>query len=124
MEIINLTPHEITFVNEEGALIKTIPASGVVARVSCETRQIGEINGIPVTKTFYGEVEALPVPEDGEIYIVSSLVAQHCKDREDIYIPNESVRDEKGHIISCKSLGQVSNNSTNSTHTLPGNVIS
>lgn len=29
------------------------------------------------------------------------------EDRNDVFIPNESVRDEEGRIIGCKSLGRV-----------------
>lgn len=107
MKIINLTPHKVTIVNTEGTSIMEIPVSGIVARVTCETVQTGEIEGIPVTETSYSEVTGLPDPSEGIVYIVSSLVAQRCKDRNDVFIPNESVRDEEGRIIGCKSLGRV-----------------
>lgn len=106
MKMINLTPHAITFVRDSAEDIIIAP-SGAIARVAAQTVTTGEINGIPTTSTEYGEVEGLPVPEEYTIYIVSSLVAGRCKDRTDVFIPNESVRDDSGRIIGCRSLGRV-----------------
>lgn len=105
MNIINLTPHAIIFVGENGNI--TIPASGAIARVTARTVVVGEIDGIPVTSTEFGEVEGLPEPVSGTVYIVSSLVASRVPTREDVFIPNESVRDENGRIIGCRSLGKI-----------------
>lgn len=105
IRIVNLTPHSITFIGEVGNLV--IEPSGVVARVSTETVTIGEINGIPVTETKFGQIEGLPAPCEGTVFLVSSLVAQRCKERLDVFIPNESVRDSEGKIVGCKSFGRV-----------------
>lgn len=107
MEIKNLTPHTINFVTNEGRPIMDVKPDGRIARVSVKTATVGEIDGIPVTKSVYGEVEGLPEPEEGTIYIVSSLVAGRVPERSDVFIPNESVRDEKGRIVGCKSLGHI-----------------
>ena len=109
--IVNLTPHSVTFVSAEGNHLLTIEPSGQVARVAAKTVQIGQRRFgdvlIPVTGTEFGEVEGLPDPEEGKVYLVSSLVAQRCKERGDVFIPNESVRDAEGRIIGCRSLGRV-----------------
>ena len=106
--IVNLTPHAITIVNAETMEVQmVIPPSGAVARVSSSTEQIGMIAGIPLTETVYGKVEGLPEWKEDTICIVSSLVAQRCKNRGDVFIPNESVRDDQGRIIGCKSLGRI-----------------
>lgn len=105
--ILNLTPHSISFIGDDGNIISVIDPSGQLARVSARTVRTGEISGIPTSETEYGEVESLPDPQDGVIYIVSSLVASRCQDRDDVFIPNESVRDSQGRIIGCKSLGRV-----------------
>lgn len=107
MKIVNLTPHQINFVDDNGVAILTVEPSGTLARVTTATVITGEINGIPTTETRFGEVEGLPEKEEGVIFLVSSLVAQRCQDRDDVFIPNESVRDDKGRIIGCKSLGRV-----------------
>lgn len=108
VEIVNLTPHAITLVGcgLNGADLVILP-SGIVARASAKTVRCGDLGIIPVTTTEYGEVKNLPDPEEGTIYIVSSLVAQRCRNRDDVFIPNESVRDSEGRIIGCKSLGKI-----------------
>lgn len=106
MIIKNMTPHAVNFVDQDGDILRTVEPSGTVARVSVKTETIGKIDGIPVTSSVYGEIENLPEPEEGTVFIVSSLVAGRT-DREDVFIPNESVRDEQGRIIGCRSLGRV-----------------
>lgn len=107
MTLVNLTPHAITFVDADGTPILVVAPSGQLARVSVRTERVGEFAGIPVTASAYGEVEGLPAPASDTAYIVSSLVAQRCRDRNDVFIPNESVRDEQGRIVGCRSLGRV-----------------
>lgn len=104
-DLVNLTPHAITLITGNGN--RVIEPSGTVARVSVETATVDSIDGIPVTQSVFGEVENLPEPKENTIYIVSSLVAQRVPEREDVFIPNESVRDEQGKIVGCKSLGRV-----------------
>lgn len=129
--MVNLTPHAIKFMyplyNEDGTIAEyeldiEVPASGQIARVAAKTipvmtdeididsnvvQEPYTINGIPVTTTEFGEVENLPDPEPGTIYIVSSLVAQRVPERTDVFIPNESVRDSEGRIVGCLSLGRI-----------------
>lgn len=107
MTLVNLTPHNVTFVAEDGSVLRTIEPSGTLARVSTKTVAIGEVDGLPITTTEFGEVEGLPAPKDETMYIVSSLVAQRVHGRRDVFIPNESVRDERGRIIGCRSLGRI-----------------
>ena len=107
MTIINLTPHAIIFVGNDGTVIKTVEPSGAVARLTTRTITTGEVDGIPVTETVFGEIEGLPEPTPNTVFIVSSLVAGRVPDREDVFIPNESVRDEKGRIVGCRSLGRI-----------------
>lgn len=130
-KMVNLTPHTINliiqysleigqdelgtpkYVREER--IYSLPPSGIIAR--CKTdRQIidsfilEDVDGwditVPVTKTRFGEVEGLPEPKENTIYIVSSLVAQAVPDREDVFFPDDIVRDEQGNIIGCRALGK------------------
>lgn len=113
MNIINLTPHTITFISANNNMQKyELAPSGVVARVAAHTENIGEVTTpegfvIPVTQTVFGQVEGLPAPEEGVVYVVSSLVAGRVPERHDVYIPNESIRDDKGRIIGCLSLGKI-----------------
>lgn len=73
MRIVNLTPHKINFVKDDGTTLATIESSGV-CRVFCSTVVAGGIDGTPTTEIKYGEVEGLPDPEDGAVYVVSTLV--------------------------------------------------
>ena len=107
IKMINLTPHEVTIFAQDGStVLHTVPSSGV-ARAYQAREQIGEINGIPVCKTAYGAVEGLPTQEDGTIYIVSVLTAQAAKGRDDLYIVDDTVRDDAGRILGCKALAQI-----------------
>ena len=107
MQFVNLTPHVVTIVAGDGTVLRTIEPSGTLARVSAHTVTIGDVDGIPVTTTEFGEVEGLPEPSEGTSFIVSSIVAQRVSGRTDVYIPNESVRDERGRIVGCRSLGRI-----------------
>jgi hypothetical protein len=109
MNLINLTPHVITFITEKGEM--QIQPSGIIARVTVTREKIGEIEIndiiIPVYKNEFGRVENLPDPQPDTLYIVSSLVAQAIPDRKDVLIPDDSVRDNEGRIIGAKALAHV-----------------
>lgn len=105
--LVNLTPYVITVCKTDGTIIRSIPASGRLARVACDTVQYSQLEDIPLTVSVYGEVVGLPDPEENTVYIVSSLVASRVPEREDVFIPSGSVRDSEGRIIRCTSLGHV-----------------
>ncbi len=106
-KIVNLTPHSISFIDENGNIIRIVETSGDVARLTTKTVVTGEYDGIPVTETEYGEITGLPDPTPDTIFVVSSLIAQRVPERDDVFIPNESVRDNAGRIIGCRSLGRI-----------------
>lgn len=112
-KLINLTPHAIMMVNGEGETILTIEPSGTVARVTQSTEQLAMVTidgvDIPVTQNTYGELVNLPEEKAGVSLIVSAMVASAGEKlgRKDLFIPNETVRNEKGQIIGCKSLGKI-----------------
>ena len=105
MKFVNLTPHAVTVMTDAGYF--EFPPSGEVARVEARTVYTGHIGGVPISATEFGDVAGLPEPSEGTAYIVSSLVAQRVPERTDVFIPNESVRDEHGRIIGCRSLGRI-----------------
>lgn len=107
IKLVNLTPHDVNIVLKDGSIL-TIERTGAVARLSEETITVGSVNGIPITMTKYDLVEGLPDQETGTMYIVSAMVAKEVKGtRNDVLVPSETVRDDKGVIIGCKSLGIV-----------------
>ena len=130
--LVNLTPHAINFIlpyhievgqDEMGnphyvAKERTysLAPSGTVARCKVERKEVDsifatDIDGwditIPITSAKFGEVEGLPEPEDGTVYIVSNLVAQAVPHRDDVFFPDDVVRDENGNIIGCRALGKI-----------------
>ena len=109
--IINLTPHTITFVDDVGNIVLTVEPLGQVARCAASRVQVDTVTvdgiAIPVNRTQFGEVTGLPEPQEGTIYIVSSLTAQAVPEREDVFIVDDSVRDEQGRIIGVRALAHV-----------------
>ena len=107
--IVNLTPHNVNIVLDDGRVI-TIERSGMVARCAQQTQKVNEINYsnanaiIPITQTTYGEVVDLPEPKENVYYIVSRLVMSAAVGRTDLLCPNGLVRDDNGNVIGCESL--------------------
>lgn len=52
----------------------------------------------------FGEIKNLPEPEEGTIYIVSQIVATAAKDRDDLFMVEDTIRDTEGRIIGAKNL--------------------
>jgi len=104
-KIINMTPHPINIVDGDGKLLRTIETSGDLIRLKSETVRRGELDGIATSETVFGNPEGLPPFNDGVFYVVSQLVKASCKGRNDLLVPAEVMRDDKGRIIGCQSLG-------------------
>ena len=113
VEYINLTPHEITLIDDQGNVKMKIPPSGQVVRVKSEQQVNRELeDGVKIYDTVFTEIEGLPEKKEDTIYIVSTLVLQALKangiERDDVVAPNTSpgqvVRDENGRIIGVKSF--------------------
>jgi hypothetical protein len=101
-EIVNLTPHEIKIVG--GLHTEVVAPSGVVARVSVQYEDFGDVNGIPVFTSSYGEVVGLPSPEEGKVFVVSSMVLAALDGRTDVFAPGELIRDDAGKPVGCRGL--------------------
>ena len=114
MNIKNLTPHEIKLVLENGKTL-SVPPSGVVVRCEVRRERVGSllVDGmeIPINRTIFGEIQNLPEPQEGTVYLVSSIVAQAAVQqfphRDDIFIVDDTVRDEKGRIIGARALVRI-----------------
>lgn len=109
MRLVNLTPHPVTLLVGDRTL--TIPPEPTPARCS-ETRTVVgavEVDGleVPVTVVGFGQVQGLPDPQEGVLYVVSRIVAEACRDRADLVIPDNLVRDAEGRIIGARSLARV-----------------
>jgi len=107
--LMNLTPHEVVLVRGETRLI--IPPSGTVARVASDRRVVAtiEVDGlrVPINEVVFGQVENLPDPAEGVFYVVSALVARALPERQDLLVPDDTLRDERGQIVGARALARV-----------------
>ncbi len=104
MTIVNCTPHPVTVVNTDGTVLATFPKGEVIPRLTQSTEVVGEIAGIPVTQTVFGDTVDLPQPQANTFFIVSRLVLSANTNRTDLLVPNGLVRDESGNILGCESF--------------------
>ena len=98
VKFINLTPHTINIKTPDGVI--AVEPSGDIARVATQEEVVASVDGIPLVKRGFGDVEGIPAPQEGTIYIVSALVAS-ATSRPDVVAPDTgptAVRNEKGHI--------------------------
>lgn len=103
--IINKTPHPVIILDDNMDVIARFESTEPI-RLKAETQLMGQLYGIPITKTDFGIAENMPELERGTYYIVSQIVKSAYHNRKDLLTPNEVVRDADGNIIGCKSLNQ------------------
>lgn len=84
--IINLTPHIINVRLADGSELAFEPTAPA-ARVATTSEVVGEVDGIPIRRTSYGQVENLPEEKEGTVYIVSLVVLQ-ASGRRDLVAPD------------------------------------
>jgi hypothetical protein len=105
MKIVNLTPHSLTLVGENGTLV--VPPSGVVVRLAVTRTALDSVTvdgvSIPVSLPVLGDVTDMPAAEVGVILVVSALVAG-AVNRFDVYSPGELIRDSGGNVIGARGL--------------------
>jgi len=110
VKIVNCTPHPIKIL-KVGIQIE-FPPEEISARCIQSTKVVETVEDInsgilfSLTATTYGEVIGLPDPEEGTHYIVSKIVAERCKKRKDLLIPNGVQVDSKGNVTGCISLSK------------------
>lgn len=102
-KLVNLTPHALHVKGVSGE-ITTIEPCGLVARVATSQLKVGEINGIAIYETQFGEVVELPKPQENTFYIVSKITQTAAKGRTDLLSPGNLLRDEDGVIVGCEGL--------------------
>lgn len=106
MRLINLTPHDIIIRLPDGD--RVIPASGTVARVATSYEHVGDVDGIPVSAQTFGQIEGLPEPRNGVVYVVSAIVLAAAKElgRTDVVAPDtaRAIRNEAGQIVAVPGL--------------------
>lgn len=137
VKVINLTPHTVNIVDEDGIIVRTYPSEGV-ARATQRAKVIGELDGIELVSMHFDEPVDLPAPStlrgcsystpctspngfdcqgcdgaySGEVYfIVSITTAQAAKatgrTTDDLLITANTVRDSDGRIIGCRQFARI-----------------
>jgi len=109
-EIVNLTPHDVVLVLGNGRKL-TIQRSGNVLRLPETVKNTADIEyqgeKIPVVDKELGLADASLLPRvDGRIYIVPIVIAQ-LLNRDDFYVPDDLIRDDKGTVIGARRLARV-----------------
>jgi len=102
---INLTPHEIAVEVPDfitgGTRILAIAPEPQPARVAAVETLVGYMYGVEVSKHTFGKVENLPEPQPGIAYIVSGMVRDALKGRDDVLAPDTgktAVRSSNGQV--------------------------
>jgi len=110
MKIVNLTPHAVTIVNDEGSSLMSFPSEGV-ARARENNTIVGKLFNIPIVEKTFEEPEGLPDFKEGIFYIVSIITANAARaigrTTEDLLITSDLTRDAEGQILGCKSLAKI-----------------
>lgn len=109
VKLVNLTQHAVNLLVDGAAL--DIPPSGVEAKII--TRSVArtplQVEGLgvalPVVASEFGELENLPPPVEGTVYIAGLVVAQAAAKlgRTDVFSP-DVLRNERGQVIGAKGL--------------------
>ena len=106
--IVNLTPHDIHvhIDNEDNTDIVTIKKGVKPARVEEQRTPLAVVDGVTIYKKKWLDIQNLPDPIPGTLYIVSGMVleAAKLKGRTDCVAPDEFVRDANGVIVGCKGF--------------------
>lgn len=104
MAFVNLTPHSIVVVRDDGNGNITIPPSGQIARCAQISSPAGQYEGVPLVNAKFGPVEGLPDGVPGLVFIVSALVRAAMPGRRDLASPGDQVRDADGRVVGCRNL--------------------
>ena len=110
MKLVNLCKHDVDIVDSSGLPLLKVPPSGKVAVIATQQIEQGHIQPegetvlVPAFTIRRGEVEGLPPPEEGVVYITGALVREASPHRKDVASPGDQLRDEKGRPIGCKGL--------------------
>jgi hypothetical protein len=107
VKLVNLTPHAINIANEDGEIVRVIPPSGTVARVTSKAVPRPPIDGVPFVETVLGKVEGLPNPDGGTYYIVSQFIISALPTWPNLVRPDTGpscLRDDNGQIVAVRAL--------------------
>jgi hypothetical protein len=108
--IINLTPHAVTILGEDGSVVAEFASAGV-ARAKQTDVPAGDVDGIPTVRSTFGAPEGLPEHAAGVFYVVSAITANAAtaagRTTTDLLVTSGPVRDGEGRIIGCRALARI-----------------
>ena len=88
MNFVNLCPHAISIADASG-VVHTFQPSGTVARVAASNLELPSLDSFRRTQQVFGEVQNLPAPQEGVVFIVSGMVLAALKgSRPDVVAPD------------------------------------
>lgn len=107
-EIINLTPHAVNIIAEDGSTVAVFPSQGVARASQQDIPVTTNAAGVEIVRTEFGATVDLPAPEAGKLFIVSIITVNAAeaegRTTDDLLITSTPVRDDKGQIIGCRRL--------------------
>jgi hypothetical protein len=106
--LVNLTPHDVTLVGSDGAMV-TLASCGRALVTFTPDTTLAEITvsgvTVPLVETAPGsEVTGIPLPAEGITYVVSQLAYDASRDRDDLCIPHLVVRGTDGQPSAAHAL--------------------
>lgn len=114
MKLVNLTPHDVVLrltngTNGNGGPVDITIKNTGLARVTTKSEEVEYLGvPVPVIRNRMGEIEGLPPPEEGTVYIVSLIVLAQTK-RTDVLAPatgpkDGAIRDAEGKVLAVTKL--------------------
>jgi hypothetical protein len=109
VRFINLMKHVCSVFGDKGTpeqntCLLVVPPSGVEARCTTFPGPRRTLGGITITTSpTFGEVQDLPAPVEGVVFLVSMLVRQKASERMDLMSPGIS-RTVDGMTVGCHGL--------------------
>lgn len=92
VRLVNLTGHDVTVVTDDGNIVIPAEPGAVAPRVQRGTPQVGrlttDLGDFDVSVWVDGNVEGLPEPGDGIVYVVSTQVLLAAPGRRDLVSPD------------------------------------
>lgn len=85
------------------------PPSGTIVRLKEKTISTEQLDGVKL-KTVEYDVdgkESWPQPRPNTLFIVSYMIANSAKERDDLVFPFDLVRKPGGVIIGCRSFAKI-----------------
>lgn len=120
IEFVNLTPHEIRiypyYAADKGRLrdgvepLRTFPPADKPARAQQREVLLSTDGDIPIVAMEFGDVENLPPPVEGRLYICSAVAAERAAlaGRRDVVMVAGSIRDRRGCVVGAVKFARPS----------------